>query len=79
MLVLADQRERVCEISVPTLVLCGEDDKPTPPALSSELHALISGSRLEWIADAGHLTNLEQPAIFNELVGEFINEVERAS
>lgn len=75
---LADQRGRVRDISVPTLILCGEEDKPTPPALSDELHALIAGSRLEWIAGAGHLTNLEQPAVFNRLVGAFIAEVERA-
>lgn len=74
---LADQRERVREISVPTLVLCGEDDKPTPPALSRELHSLIANARLEWIADAGHLTNLERPAVFNRLVGDFIETIER--
>lgn len=75
---LADQVERVRVISVPSLILCGEDDKPTPPALSRELHAMIAGSRLEWIANAGHLTNLEQPEAFNQLVEDFITEVERA-
>ena len=75
---LADQCDRVRDIKVPTLILCGEEDKPTPPALSRELHAMIAGSRLQWIAGAGHLTNLEQPAVFNRLVGEFIEEVERA-
>ena len=75
---LADQRERVRDISVPTLILCGDDDKPTPPALSEELHTLIAGSRLEWIAGAGHLTNIEQPAVFNRLAEEFLETVERA-
>ena len=40
---LADQRDRVAANRVPTLILCGEEDKPTPPALSRELHALIAG------------------------------------
>ena len=75
---LADQGGRVRGIKVPTLILCGDEDKPTPPALSLELHAIIAGSRLEWIAGAGHLTNLEQPAVFNRLVGEFLAEVESA-
>ncbi|HXC74615.1 MAG TPA: alpha/beta fold hydrolase, partial [Sphingomicrobium sp.] len=59
---LADQRDRVASIRKPTLILCGEDDKPTPPALSRELHAMIPGSQLAMIPNAGHLTNLEQPA-----------------
>jgi 3-oxoadipate enol-lactonase len=73
---LADQRERAREIAVSTLIVCGEDDKPTPPALSEELHALISGSRLELIANAGHLTNLEEPDAFNRVVDGFIGSVE---
>src|SRR5206468_2535175 len=65
---LADQRERARDIRVPTLIVCGEDDRPTPPALSEELHALVPGATLRMIAHAGHLTNLEQPTEFNGLV-----------
>jgi pimeloyl-ACP methyl ester carboxylesterase len=54
------------------LVICGEEDKPTPPALSEALHALIPHSRLEIIHRAGHLTNLERPAEFNAAVQGFI-------
>jgi 3-oxoadipate enol-lactonase len=73
---LADQRERVRAIGVPTLIVCGEDDKPTPPELSRELHAMIPGSRLEMIASAGHLTNLERPDEFNRLLDDFLGGVE---
>src|SRR4051794_23013938 len=73
---LADQRERVRNIHVPTLIVCGEDDRPTPPPLSEELHALIPGSALRMIARAGHLTNLEQPAEFNRIIDSFIGEIE---
>jgi len=72
---LADQHERVTEIRVPTLIICGEEDKPTPPELSRELHEMISHSRLEMIADAGHLTNLERPSAFNCLVEEFLGDL----
>ena len=61
---------------MPTLIVCGDQDRPTPPALSEELHAMIPGSRLEMIADAGHLTNLEQPAEFNRIVEAFIASAE---
>src|SRR5947209_17264817 len=52
---LADQCNRAAAIRVPTLIICGELDQPTPPALSRELHSLIPGSRLETIPNAGHL------------------------
>ena len=62
---------------MPTLVICGDDDKPTPPELSRELQAMITGARLAMIAHAGHLTNLEQPQEFNRIVEQFIAQVRR--
>jgi 3-oxoadipate enol-lactonase len=73
---LAYQRERVHGIRAPTLVLCGAEDKVTPPALSHELTRLIPGARFETIEGAGHLGNLEQPVAFNTLVGAFIRGVD---
>ena len=74
---LADQRGRAHDIDAPALVICGEEDQPTPPELSRELQAMIPGARLAIIARAGHLTNLEQPQAFNRLVDEFLADVER--
>lgn len=76
---LADQRDRVADIRVPTLVLCGTEDRITPPALSEELAALIPGSRLELIEASGHLANAEQPAAFNAAIDRFLTEAERNS
>lgn len=73
---LADQRTRARQVCVPTLVLCGTDDQPTPPDLSQQLAMLIRGARYEAIERAGHLTNLEQPDAFNRLVAEFLTDVE---
>jgi len=73
---LADQSERVHDIRVPTLVLCGDQDRVTPPALSRELAQMIPGARSEIIEGAGHLTNLERPDAFNTLVGAFIRGVD---
>lgn len=73
---MADQRDRAAAIRVPTLVLCGTEDRPTPPALSAELAALIPGSRIAMIPAAGHLTNLERPAEFNQTVDDFLAEIE---
>jgi 3-oxoadipate enol-lactonase len=76
---LADQRDRVAEIRAPTLVVCGDDDKPTPPALSRQLQAMITGSHFRLIADAGHLTNLVEPHEFNRAIEEFIAPLGRGS
>ena len=73
---LADQRERADDIRVPTLVLCGAEDRVTPPALSRELAHLIPGAQYEPIEGAGHLTNLERPAEFNTLAGAFVRGVD---
>jgi 3-oxoadipate enol-lactonase len=69
---LADQRDRVRAIRCPVLVLCGSEDRITPPALSEDLKNRIRQSSLIEIAGAGHLSNLEQPAIFNRVVEAFL-------
>lgn len=72
---LADQRDRVTEIRVPTLVIVGDQDRVTPPDLSNELVDLIITARLEVIPGAGHLANIEKPSLFNGIVEEFIRKL----
>lgn len=74
---LADQRDRAQQIKVPTLVLCGDQDLITPVDLSNELVDLIPEARMQVIAGAGHLTNLENPGEFNRFVGDFLDEIDR--
>lgn len=75
---LADQRERAASIRVPTLVLVGDEDIITPPALSKELATLIPHATLQMIAASGHLSNLEQPEAFNAAIDAFLSRVEAA-
>jgi 3-oxoadipate enol-lactonase len=70
---LADQRERVAAIHVPTLVIVGEEDKVTPAHLSRDLTQAIAGAQLEVLAGAGHLANIETPRAFNRAVDEFVS------
>ena len=74
---LADQRERAAAIRVPTLILVGDADAITPPALSEELAAMIPGSRIEIIDGASHLANLDRPAEFDRAIDDFLSAVER--
>ena len=73
---LADQRDRAMAVDVPSLILVGDEDSVTPPALSEQLAALIPGARLEIITGAGHLANLEQPLAFNTAVEGFLSEID---
>ena len=73
---LADQRDRAGRIRVPVLVLCGSEDRITPPALSKELAALIPGAQIEPIDAAGHLANAEQPAAFNAAIDRFLADLD---
>ncbi len=73
---LADQRDRAMAISVPTLVLVGEEDTVTPPELSHDLVDMIPGAELHTLAGAGHLANVERPNDFNDAVQLFIERVE---
>jgi len=64
-----DSRPGLAAIRCPTLVLVGEGDELTPPALADEMAQRIPGSRLVKVPDSGHLSTLEQPeAVTNALV-----------
>jgi pimeloyl-ACP methyl ester carboxylesterase len=56
-----DSRPSLGAIACPTLVLVGEGDELTPPALSRETAAAIPGARLVVVPDCGHLSTLERP------------------
>jgi len=66
---------RLGEIKVPTLVICGEEDSGTPPAMARAIHAGIAGSELVMIPQAAHLSNMEQPAAFLAAVEKFYKRI----
>jgi 3-oxoadipate enol-lactonase len=63
---------RLKEIKAPILVVCGDKDPGTPPAMSQEIHDNAPGSKLVWIPDAAHLSNLEKPAAFTKALQDFV-------
>ncbi len=77
--VMADSREFVADIRVPTLLLVGEGDMTTPPAFSQYLHEQIKGSKLVIIPGARHIVNLEQPDLFNAQLLPFLQQQTRQS
>jgi pimeloyl-ACP methyl ester carboxylesterase len=67
-----DVLARLGEIRTPCLVLCGTDDRMTPPKYSEALTRGIVGARLQLIPSAGHMAMLEAPAAVTEAVLGFL-------
>lgn len=56
-----DSRPGFAAISCPTLVLVGDEDQLTPPALAHEMAGGIRGARLVVVPECGHLSTMERP------------------
>lgn len=67
-----DSRPLLAAINCPTLVLVGEADAATPPELSKEIAAGISGSRLVIVPGSGHLSTIEKPDAVNAAFAEWL-------
>lgn len=69
-----DFTDRAGDIKVPVLVICGEEDGATPPALVKATAEAIPGARYREIKAAGHLPGIEQPDIFWGHIDEFLKD-----
>lgn len=75
-LIALAERSETCsilnEIHIPTLILCGREDEVTPLVQSEMMFSSIDGSVLHVIDKAGHVSNLEQPDVFNKHLLDFL-------
>jgi pimeloyl-ACP methyl ester carboxylesterase len=67
-----DIRERLGEIEMPTMIVCGQSDRVIPMAAALSYHRRILHSRLEIFERTGHVPQLERPLRFNRLLDEFL-------
>ncbi len=72
-----DVRNRLREVTVKTLIVCGDDDRMTPPKWSRYLNENISSSTLEFVAGAGHMAPLEKPEEVARLIQAFLGGLSR--
>jgi 3-oxoadipate enol-lactonase len=63
------------ELAVPVLVMVGEHDVPGFREMSAVLARRIPGARYHVVPGAGHMINMEQPAVVNELLARFLDEI----
>ena len=67
-----DLREQSSEISTPTLVITGREDPATPPEHGKLMANHISNADYFEVANAAHLSNIEQPGSFNAAFSDFL-------
>jgi pimeloyl-ACP methyl ester carboxylesterase len=70
-----DVMDRLGKIRAPTLVVCGADDRMTPPRYSEHLASSIKRAELVVIPDAGHMVMLEKPKQTAAALASFIKEI----
>ncbi|HEX2026971.1 MAG TPA: alpha/beta fold hydrolase [Nitriliruptorales bacterium] len=66
-----DRTALLSTIDVPTLVVAGEHDAPTPPEAMQVMADTIPGARFEVVPGAGHVTAVERPEVICDLLAEF--------
>ena len=67
-----DLRANLANILVPTLLIAGEMDRLSPPAMMEKTASYIPDARFEMLAGIGHMTQIEDPAGVNALIDDFL-------
>ena len=67
-----DSRPDLAAIACPALVICGRQDRLTPPALSEEMAAAIPGARLTLLDECGHYAPMERPFATTALLQQWL-------
>ena len=70
-----DRRPDLHRITVPTMVMCADDDILTPRYFSEEYARLIPGARTKWLPNGGHALSQTEPELFNQIAIDFFKEV----
>ncbi|HEY2982375.1 MAG TPA: alpha/beta hydrolase [Anaerolineales bacterium] len=70
-----DAQAALQRVRVPTVILCGLEDRMAPPDCSRQLHRAIAGSELRLIPDAGHMLMIERPDAVAQVLTDFLSGV----
>jgi 3-oxoadipate enol-lactonase len=63
------------KLTIPTLIIVGEEDVLTPPEDARKMYEMCANAELTVITRAGHLASLEQPDAFNDAVRAFLGRL----
>ena len=68
-----DRTPDIQNLNIPTLIICGEEDRMTPLKYSISLHEALANSTLEVISAAGHMSMQENSEAINAVIAAFLN------
>jgi pimeloyl-ACP methyl ester carboxylesterase len=71
-----DTTHVLSRIQIPTLLIVGEHDAMTSPSLMQAMGEKIPNAKLSVIPDAGHMSSLENPQVFNSALVQFLQSLE---
>ena len=74
-----DTRELLPLLHVPAVVVCGREDQITPFSQSQEMASLLPDAELVAVAEAGHMSILEQPATVVAALVRWLQRVDAAA
>lgn len=63
------------QIKIPTLLMCGEDDRLTPPDVMELMAEQIPHSQFEIVPNAGHMSPIENAPFVNNRIKNFLNKI----
>ena len=70
-----DIMDRVHEIKLPALIICGESDVMTPVKYANYLGTKMANSKVVIVPQAGHLVLAEKPEVVNKAIEDFVNAI----
>jgi len=74
-----DMTEVLTSIKTPTLVLVGDADEITPPAVAQSMQKKMPNAELVIVQGAGHMSPLEQPAQVNRAIRNFLARIDQSN
>lgn len=75
MLSRTDTSDYLDKIKIPTLVICGEFDTLTPPAIMKPMADKINGAKFVIIKDSGHMSPVENSTEVNHAIQKFLDKL----
>ena len=70
-----DTTSYLSKIKIPTLLLCGEDDRLTPPDTMELMVEQIPNSHFEIVPNAGHISPIENAFFVNNRIKKFLGRI----
>ena len=70
-----DHQALMAGLRVPVQIVCGRQDKVTPPELSQEVAAQMPTAQLDWLDDTGHMSPLEQTPALTQILRAWLTRI----